>query len=250
MIVDTHAHLGWDHVFDVEFTAQELVDSQEINRIDMTLVQPSLTHRLDTVKTYHDQIASLAKQYPGKFYGMANPDPHLKTSDYQKEVRRCVRELGFVGVKLHPFAHAVNPTGRHGQMVFETSFELRVPVMVHTGPGIPWAAPSLLGPTAKKYPKNSIVVAHAGMMILAGEAIQLATEHANVALECSWTGGFLIREWVKKLGPQKILFGSDHADNAPTELAKFRSLGLSDQELAWVLGLSAMEIYKLKGPRA
>jgi uncharacterized protein len=245
MIVDAHAHLGDDQVFDADFTADELVASQRENGIDLTLVQPATAHDLATVQRYHDAIAELAWEHPGRFRGLANPSPHLPTGAYEGEVRRCVEELGFVGVKLHPTAHAVNPLGRAGRRVFALAADLGVPVMVHTGNGIPWAAPSLLAPLAEQYPHLPIVVAHGGGMVLGQEAGQLAERHANVTLECSWLGGFIVRAWVRSLGPERIMLGSDHADNAATELAKFRSIGLTDEELDWCLGGSAARVFGL-----
>jgi hypothetical protein len=42
------------------------------------------------------------------------------------------------------------------------------------------------------------------------------------------------------------MFGSDHADNAVTELTKLRSLGLSGEEIDWVLGRTAAMVFGLK----
>ena len=164
---------------------------------------------------------------------------------YDREVRRCIGELKFVGIKMHPLAHAVNPLGRHGRHLFDLARELRVPVMVHTGAGIPWAAPSLLDPIAESCPDLKLVIAHAGAGILSAEAGLLATRHANVFLEPSWVGGFQVRSWVRALGANRVMFGSDHADNAETELAKYRSAGLSQDELAWTLGGTAASVFGL-----
>ena len=245
MIVDAHAHLGLDEVFDVDFTEPELIQSQENNGIDITLVQPATVHDLKTVRSQHDAAADLARRYPGRFFGMACPNPHLPGDEYEAEVRRCVEELGFVALKLHPFGHATNPLGKHGSRVFELANRLSLPLMVHTGAGLPWAAPSLLRPMAGRYPDLKIVAAHAGGM-LAAEAALLAESCPNVDLECSWVGGHLIRNWVRRLGAQRIMFGSDHADNAPTELSKYRSIGLTADELDWVLGRTAESVFALK----
>ena len=244
MIIDAHAHLGYDEIFDEDFTEAELLESQRTNGIDVMLVQPSIVHDLATVQAYHNAIADLVHRYPGRFYGIANPNPHLPGKAYEEEVTRCLTELGFIGIKLHPFGHAVNPTGRHGRRVFQLAAQLQVPLIVHTGAGLPWAAPALLAPMAEAYPQLSIIVAHAGGGICTGEAGQLAARFANVYLEPSWVGGFHVREWVRQFGPQRVLFGSDHADNAATELAKFRTIGLTDDELTWVLGRSAATIFK------
>ncbi len=96
-IVDAHAHLGFDEVFDEDFTEAALLESQERNGIDVTLVQPGTVHNLNGVRRQHDAIAELARRFPGRFYGIANPSPHLPGEQYEQEALRCVKELGFVG---------------------------------------------------------------------------------------------------------------------------------------------------------
>jgi predicted TIM-barrel fold metal-dependent hydrolase len=41
------------------------------------------------------------------------------------------------------------------------------------------------------------------------------------------------------------MFGSDHPENIPTELAKFRSIGLNQDELEWCLGKTAIKIFNI-----
>ncbi|MCK4419942.1 amidohydrolase family protein, partial [Candidatus Aerophobetes bacterium] len=200
----------------------------------------------EDVKKQHDRILGLCKRYPGRFYGMANPNPHLPEKIYEAEFRRCITKLKFVGVKLHPFAHAVNPLGHDGRKVFSLATKLRVPVMVHTGSGIPWSEPSLLHAIAEEYATVKIIIAHAGMMVFASEAAYLAKKHANVFLECSWTAGFLIKQWIRDIGKDKIMFGSDHADNAATELTKYRTTGLTNEEIDWTLGKTAKSVFKVE----
>jgi predicted TIM-barrel fold metal-dependent hydrolase len=249
VIIDAHAHLGFDTVYDHLFTAGSLLESQALDGIDITLVQPATVHDADSVRRYHDAIADLCEQYRGRFRGIANPNPHLPGGAYEREVARCVDELHFVGVKLHPAAHAVNPTGRDGRKVFALSAERALPVMVHTGAGIPWAAPALLEPLAAEYPDLPIIVAHAGAMILAAEAFQLAQRHPNVYLECSWTPGFVVAKWAEELGAARLMFGSDHAENAASEFAKLRTAGLSEEALEGVLGRTAATVFRLREKR-
>ena len=247
MIIDAHAHLGFDEIFDQDFTEGALLESQQVNGIDLTLVQPGTVHDLESARRYHDDIADLARRHPGRFRGIANPNPHLPGDAYEGEVRRCIEELGFVGLKVHPAAHAVNPLGRHGRRAFVLADQLRIPAMVHTGAGLPWAAPALLDPVASEHPSLKLVVAHAGGMIMAAEAGALAAGHPNVYLECSWMAGFHVRDWVKRLGADRILFGSDHADNAATELTKFRTTRLTQDDLEWALGKTAAKVFGLDG---
>ncbi|MDH7601719.1 MAG: amidohydrolase family protein [Armatimonadota bacterium] len=245
-IIDAHAHLGKDPVFDVDFTEESLLEAQESNGINITLVQPPTVHDLEGVRQCHDAIADLSRRFPGRFYGICCPNPHLPGTQFQDEVRRCIEELGFVALKLHPFGHAVNPLGTDGKKVFETASRLGIPVMVHTGPGIPWTLPSLLRPVAEDYPNLKIVVAHAGHNILSAEAGLLAEQCSNVYLEPSWVSGLTIESWVKTLGAHRIMFGSDHGENAATELAKYRSMKITAEELAMILGGTAGSVFGIQ----
>ncbi|MFD2612942.1 amidohydrolase family protein [Paenibacillus gansuensis] len=246
MIIDVHAHLGWDQVFDEDFTLEEQWQKHKEFGIAATILQPASCHDLETVRRQHDRIAELARNHPGSFYGMANPNPHLPQEVYEKEVRRCVEELGFVGIKIHTFAHAVHPNGRAGRNVFRLARQLGVPVMVHTGAGIPFANPSNLLEPAEDFPDVPIVMAHCGMMIMSGEAGQALKMRANLYADITWTAGFNLRHWADEIGANRFLFGTDHADNTGTELAKVRTCGLTAEQQEWILHKTAASLYRLR----
>lgn len=188
MIIDVHSHLGYDEVFEHDFPADALVAAQERNGVDVTIVQPGSCVLLETVQRQHDAIAALAAQYPGRFVGMANPNPHLSEEVYRREVARCIRDLGFVGLKIHPFAHAVNPAGQVARRCFALAVEFDVPLMIHTGAGVPFALPSTIIEPAQAFPSARIIMAHSGTSIFAAEALLVARLCPNVALETTWTG--------------------------------------------------------------
>src|SRR4051794_33950036 len=94
MIIDVHSHLGEDCVFDEIFTREELEEKHREHGIAVSIVQPATCHDLDSVRRQHDEIARLAAEFPGRYFGMANPNPHLPAALYEAELRRCVEELG------------------------------------------------------------------------------------------------------------------------------------------------------------
>jgi len=245
VLIDVHAHLGYDRVFDEDFTEAEQWHKINEFGVDVTILQPASVHGLQEVQGQHDAIAGLISRHPDRFRGMANPNPHLPDAEYESEVRRCVEQLGFVGIKIHTFAHAVNPGGKDGLKVFRLARELDVPVMIHTGAGIPFANPSNLIPIAERFPDVKIVLAHCGMMIMAGETHMAMQRCSNLYADITWTGGFMLRNWIRELGAHRFLFGTDHADNCGTELNKIRTIGLTEEEQSWVLARSAQELYKL-----
>ncbi len=245
MIIDAHAHLGYDYVFEEDFTLEKLLSNREKNGVEVSIVQPGTTFSLKTVINQHNFIADLSEKMAGRIFGMANPNPHLPTAKYRKELVRCVDDLGFVGVKLHPLAHAVNPILSAGRRVFETASDLGIPVMVHTGAGVPWALPSAIVPMALEFPNLKIILAHSGSAIFSNEASLAAKLCPNVFLETSWLPSTSIYGFCKTFGSNRVMFGSDHSENIASELAKYRTMGLTDEEIEWCLGKTAMEVFKI-----
>jgi predicted TIM-barrel fold metal-dependent hydrolase len=245
MIIDAHTHLGYDYVFEEDFTREKLLTSMEENKIDASIVQPGSVLDLKAVTEQHDAIADLSEKMPGRIFGMANPNPHLPEKEYRGELQRCVEDLGFVGVKLHPLAHAVDPHRSAGRRVFEAALDLGIPVMIHTGAGIPWALPSALISPATDFPGLKIVLAHSGSSLFSGEAVLAAKLCPNVYLETSWLPSIAIHSLCKTLGASRVMFGSDHGENVATELTKYRTIGLTDGELEWCLGKTAAEVFKI-----
>jgi len=244
-IVDSHAHLGTCNVFDLDVPFESLLGAMDANGVRTALVQP-FPGCEDPVKL-HDRIAEMKAHYPERFLGVASINPHLGDACL-KEIRRCVEDLGFVGVKLHTIGHAVLPTSRDALRVFELANELGVPVLVHTGTGIPFAQPSLCLPAARRFPDLKIVLCHAGYAVFATEAMIVAKEAPNIYLEPSWCTSVQLKRMIRELGSERrVLMGSDLPDNLPTEIAKAKSIGLTDAELSDYLGGSTSRIFKLVG---
>lgn len=245
MIIDVHCHLGYDYTFDEEFPLVQLLYKKDFLGVDVQIVQPGVTHDLEGAVEQHNAIDALCKAHPGHFFGMANPNPHLSGTKYEDEIARCVEELGFVGVKLHTYAAAVHPGSAAGRRVFDAARKYGIPVMVHTGSGMPFASPTNLIDVAKDYPDVKVVMAHCGMSMLTDEAGQAFAACPNIYGDTSWTKGYLIRRWVRKFGP-RVMLASDLAENTGTELAKIRTYGFTPEEQRAVFETTALEVYRLR----
>jgi len=245
-VVDAHAHLGPCRVFGLNVTTEELITTMDQHRIDASVVQPS-PGAPDAV-AMHNQIADLAEKHPGRIYGLVSLNPHVGKEDYFKEAQRCVKELGFVGLKIHTIGHAVLPLSEDADTVFQAARELKVPVMVHSGPGIPFALPSLCIPKARQYPDVSIIIAHAGFTILTGEAWVAATECDNIYLETSWLFGDDVLWLIDSLGADRVMMGADLPKNVGPAMAVTETLGLSEEQKALYLGGTAARVFGLKAP--
>ena len=243
MIIDAHAHLGTCRVTDLDVREEALLQKMDENGVDALIVQP-LPGAPDA-PAVHDQIADLGARYPGRFYGLASFNPHRPEDEYRAEITRCVRDLGFVGVKVHTYGHAVNLMGRDAEMIFRVARDLGIAVMIHTGLGIPLALPALSIPLAQRYPEVPVVLAHAGWGIFSAEALVAAQACPNIFLEPSWCQSTGILGMVRTLGAERVMFGADMPLNQGPELATFREIGLTEAELDQCLWKTAASVFKL-----
>ncbi len=245
-ILDAHSHLGKCRVFDLTVTEEELIKNMDAKGVDAAVVLPFPGADPQPPVDVHDRIATLAKKHPGRFFGMANVNPHIGKDVWKKEVNRCIKDLKFVGIKLHTIGHAILPNSADGMMIFETANNLNVPVMVHTGLGIPPALPGMVIPAAKKFPDLKIILAHAGFNIATGEAVTVASVFKNIYLECSWCMGGDIVWAMNELGPEKVMFGTDLPNNIQTELVKIKEAGATSEQLEWYFNKTASKVFNIK----
>lgn len=242
-IIDTHCHLGTSKLSGNTITEEDLVGSMDTYKVDMALVMPHAV--TDDPIAAHDAVADLFKGHPKRFRGIVNLSPLLSEENYRSEASHYVKDLGFVALKLNPMQHLTSPLMANADKVFDTASDLGVPVIVHTGMGAPWALPSLSIPQARRHPDLPIILAHAGYAVYSSEAYVTASECDNIYLEPSWCTIHYLKWLVRRLNTERILFGSDVVDNLPIELTKYRTLGLSEKELANILGKTAKRVFDL-----
>jgi predicted TIM-barrel fold metal-dependent hydrolase len=245
-IVDTHGHLGVSPTGSSdETTEEEVLAAMASCGVATTLVMPQSLN--PDIPAMHDRIARFAAANPGRIFGMASISPLWTEDDYLAEARRCVRQLGFKALKLHPGSYNTAPTLPRAEKCFRAAAELGVPLIIHTGLGAPAALPSLVIPRARQFPDLPIVLAHAGFVAYADEAIVAAQECPNIHLEPSWCQYYQARRMVAAIGSERMLMGSDHPPNLAVELAKWRATGIGTTDLANVLGRTARRLFRLPG---
>jgi predicted TIM-barrel fold metal-dependent hydrolase len=248
LAIDAHAHLGPCRVFDSDQRPEDLISAMDRHGIDASVVQPF--PGAPDPASVHDMIAQLAKDHPGRIFGMASLTPHQDPGAYRAEVARCVRELGFVAVKAHVLGHAINPRTRDARLVFETAAELKIPVMIHTGHGVPFAEPAMWIPLAREFSETTVILGHAGAPMFTGAAIVAGEVASNIVLETSWCSPHDIGRAIRTLGPERVLFGSDLQFNPGVELAKYHAIGLDEDVLRLTLAANAVRVYSLDVPEA
>lgn len=246
-ILDSHSHIGSCRVFDLNVSEEDLIRNMDAKGVDAAVVQPFPGAYPQPPVDIHNRIAKLVEEYPGRIFGIASVNPHVVSKGaWREEVERCIRELGFVGVKLHTIGHALLPNSKDGIMIFDAGNELGVPVMVHTGLGIPPALPGMVIPAARKYPNLPIILSHCGFHIATGEAVFIASNFKNLYVECSWLFGGDILWAINELGQEKVMFGSDLPTNIQTSLVTIKEAGATTEQLEWYLGKASAKLFKIR----
>jgi predicted TIM-barrel fold metal-dependent hydrolase len=152
--------------------------------------------------------------------------------DPPTQLRRHL-SAGCKGLKLHPIMQNVAPQDERVIALFEELRGTEVPVLFHTGrmhyflgarsETPEWADPELLAPLAKQFPEQPIVLGHMGLVRSAKAAIAVAAEHRNVFLEVSFQPASVLREALGRVGPARLLLGSDWpASEARSEITQIK----------------------------
>lgn len=165
------------------------------------------------------------------------PSVHPGDPDRLEHLRR-IRDMGFLGLKLHPYYQDFFLDDPELVEFYETIKELDLMVVMHTGydigyPRIRRANPERILNLLQMVPGLRLITTHLGGWDEWAEVRELLTG-LPVYMEISFALDFLdqlrLRDLIENHPPEYILFGSDSpwADQATT-LKMLAKLGLSDE---------------------
>jgi predicted TIM-barrel fold metal-dependent hydrolase len=235
MIFDSHMHVGDFPMFNVSMDRAGLVSEMREHAISSGLV----FHPDNTL------VRDIVMAEPG-LYGLVWANP--RRPDAVDETRRLLDEPGsqFRGVKLHPLLDGYHPDDPAVHPIIELLIERELPALIHCGHPIftlPWSIEELV----RRYPTARIILGHMGHgnIIYINAAIDVAERNPNVYLETSGMPMHSkIREAVERVGPDRVLYGSDTPFHHPSvELAKVRVSGLSTDLTDRVLGENGRRLF-------
>ena len=186
----------------------------------------------------NDEVSGWVRAHPGRLAGLATVDLD-RPMEAVRELRRRVRDDGFVGLRVVPWLWRLPPTDRHYYPLFAECVELGVPFCTqvgHTGP----LRPSETGrpipyidEVALDFPDLVIVCGHVGYP-WTEEMVAVARKHENVYIDTSaYTTRRLPAELVAfmktRTGQRKVLFGTNYPMIGHAHaLDGLDELGLSD----------------------
>lgn len=244
-IINAHIHLGGSFVTDSYYSEEQLLSCMEENHLDGMMVLPLAEPTPDNIEG-HNRIYKFAKANPGKIWGVCDMHPRHPEDEYCDEVKRCVLELGFVALKLHPLLHGVNAMSKVADKAYRIANELNIPLMVHTGLGVTMS-PLMYVKKAQQYPDLKIVLCHCGTMDKFNEALTAAQLCPNIYLEPSWCPSHYVERAIHTIGADRIVMGSDGLQSTAIEIAKANNMKtISQEEREKFMGLTAINLYNLQ----
>lgn len=201
----------------------------------------------------NDEVAGFVAQAPDRLIGVGSVDIS-RPMEAVREVRRCIRELGFKAIRVLPWLCEAPPTDRRFYPVYTACCDLGVPFCTqigHTGPLMPSEVgrPIYLDQVALDFPELVIVGGHIGYP-WTDEAIAVATKHENVYID---TSAYTVQrypaalvEYLRGHGRRKVLFGSNYPMIMPAKcLEGLEALGLDEEAKGLFLGGNAARVYGL-----
>jgi len=163
----------------------------------------------------HEAVAA----HPDRLIGFARVNPNFGRAAIG-ELERCLSVYGMRGIKLHPdWESFYMANAALVEPILELAAQRRVPVLIHSGYPLR-AQPLLFLRYAERFPSVLLILGHMAYR-LAADAIAVAERAPNIYLETSCQASVSILRAVERVGPDRVLFGSDFPYEVPSvEMAK------------------------------
>lgn len=205
----------------------------------------------------NDEVAAVMRECPGRFRGLAGVDAS-RPMVAVRELRRAVRELGFVGLRIVPWLWGWPTDDRRYYPLYAECVELGVPVCVqvgHTGPLMssePGRPIPYLERVALEFPDLVIVAGHIGVP-WTQEVLSLATKFPNVYVDTSAYKASRyppeLVEFMRGHGRRKVMFGTNYPMlTAAACLEGLPMLELPHESVEAFLAGNARRVFRLDAP--
>jgi predicted TIM-barrel fold metal-dependent hydrolase len=141
-----------------------------------------------------------------RFVAFATVDP--TDGGAAEEIRRCAREHGMRGVKLHPWVQGFSPHSPGLDPICEEAAGLGIPVLLHDGTP-PFSAPLQIAALARRHPRTAIVLGHGGLHDLWREAGEAVASAPNLHICLCATPPYAMRVLLERCPLDRVLYGTD-----------------------------------------
>jgi predicted TIM-barrel fold metal-dependent hydrolase len=210
-VADSHGHIGTHPDFPAYHASPaEMVAVMDLLNIEKLAVTSTLACYNDAPRG-NEEVSEVLARYPDRFWGYitVNPNPPGQAlAELEKWARFHTPPL----IKMHPSLQKYPVHGKHYRPVWDYANQTGAVVLVHTWDSDPNCGPLLFRPIAREFPKARILLGHSGVTWRGYmQATEAAEAAPNLYLELcgSQNHRLILEHCVERLGPDRILFGSD-----------------------------------------
>lgn len=253
MVIDCHAHLE-PHTND-QWAEKDLklIESADRLGIDRLCCSIPLVRRASPPELFREcnqWVHDAMRRFPERIIGFCYVNPGYQREALD-EIKRCVEERGFRGIKLYNEYRCNEP------VVFpivELAIRLRIPILQHAGhphysvkeqPRL--SDGGMLAELARRYPEATLICGH----ICGGGdwewTIKALRNSPNIYLDTSGsvTDDGTIEMAVEVVSAERVVFGCDMSMTAG--MGKIRSARLSDEEKKKIFGENMLKLLNKRG---
>jgi len=213
MIIDGHAHIGHD-IDGTTYDALSLLGEARNYKIDRIVIFP-LNEKDPGIcfSKANDLVSNVTSVFPFKFIGFARLNPLDKFAF--AELNRVINHLKLRGIKLHPISQSFRMDDERLFKLVKTAYLYDLPVIFHTQKLMGYidlldAFDEFMKRMLKECPESKIIMGHSGMNFGVDDAIEIAKKYPrNIFLEISICKPDVIKEIVRSVNPNQIIFGTD-----------------------------------------
>jgi predicted TIM-barrel fold metal-dependent hydrolase len=241
--------------FLTQVTVDHLIQGMDAGGVEKAVMQAEWS--TGEYRKQNDAVYEIVQSHPDRFvagYLCVNP---LEDHDMAAVVEKEVKERGFKGVNIQPWAYRVHCNDKRFYPVYQKCLDLGIAVTIHcsinftVNRSIDYGRPVYLDEVACDFPDLTIVANHGGWPWV-NELVAVAWKHPNVYIEIGavapkyigtpGTGWDPLMVYGNSLLQNKVLFATDNMLPHKRCVAELRALPLKEEVKEKWLGLNAAKI--------
>ncbi len=200
-------------------------------------------------KKLNEFLSSQVNLYPDKFLGMGSLYPESETIE---EDFYHLKELGLLGVKLHPDIQGCKADSAGYKQIYSLCSKEEFPILMHTGDKrYDNSNPERIEKILKEFPNLKIIGAHLGGWSLWNEAADRLYKYDNFYVDTCSSFYMLsytdAKKIINKYGTHKVIFGTDYPIwKQEDEIKHINALGFNETELENIFAKNILRVLKTR----
>ncbi len=238
-IIDFHAHLGpYFNMHIADADAPAMVRTMDLCGIDKAVISTTLSFDTDIVLGNTMMLEALAA-FPGRLYGacaVSGNYPELSLA----ELERTMANPAVVMIKVHPFSTRCRLNDRRMKGILDHAAGRGHFVLVHTWlDADAYGSQDVFAAVAADYPPIKWLMGHSGGPFGSVRAVEIAQRLPNVYLDLtlSMCPAQQVEFFVREVGPERVLFGTDNPFIDPRpQIGRVALARISNEDKAKIFG--------------